>query len=101
VVHETGHHLARDVPGLQRALTEYHATVTEGSTPVPLGEGYKADETFNPRTDDQAWIHRYQGKTGGGEMVSMGLQLLHEDARNLQVRDPELFDLLLDHLREP
>lgn len=49
----------------------------------------------------RAWIHRYQGRTGGGEMVSMGLQLLYQDARNLQLRDPELFDLLLDHLREP
>jgi len=101
VVHETGHHLDRDVPGLKQALVDYHRTVTQGATPRPFGGDYEADETFVPRTDGRTWINRYEGKTGGGEMTPMALQLLYQDPRNLQLRDPRLFDLILDHLREP
>jgi hypothetical protein len=109
-IHETGHHLEYEIPGLQKAVNEFHAKVTAGSERVHMGKGYDADEFYFPRSDGKVWMHNYMGKdysawkhgpdkTHATELTSMGVQYLYECPSSLAKSDPELFDILVDHLR--
>lgn len=98
-VHETVHHLESFMPRTRRRLRAHYQRVTEGATLIHLGEGYRANEFYLPRTDGRTWWHNYQGSTGGREMITMKTELLARDPRRLLQEDPELFDTLITELR--
>jgi hypothetical protein len=102
VVHELGHSLEFETPEIARSRREFYEERTRGEQNRKLREitknnGYDDHELAKP--DD--FTHAYMGKDYGvkgtsedrhSEMVSMGLQLLHEDPVRLAKQDPEYFD---------
>jgi hypothetical protein len=96
-VHELGHSLEYHVPEVALSRQEFYKKRTEGQPlrkmkDVYPGHGY--DDHEETRADH--FVHAYMGKEYGSpnhsEMVSMGLQMLHDDPVGLAKRDPEYFD---------
>jgi len=103
-VHELGHTLEYETPAIARSRREFYDERTRGEQErklrdVTKNRGYEDHEMT--RADD--FTHAYMGKDYGAhlkgtsedrhsEMVSMGLQMLHENPIKLARQDPEYFD---------
>ena len=109
-VHELMHHVATALPTWKREyIREKFAAWTKGSQPQHLGDGYEEDEVYLPRTDGKRWPRhgRYAGKVverSGKlepvEILTESAEALAEDPVAFANDFPELFDLLIDMLRE-
>lgn len=106
IVHETGHFLDQKgwTNGQQnsRYLLGFRDARAPKSTPASalrlFGGGYDAEEMT--RADD--FVHAYVGRESAGsasEVLSMGLQYLYENSRQLATVDPEHFVLTLGILK--
>lgn len=113
VVHEHGHALEHQDPEIGRASLEFLEHRVGGEASVSMNEArgtssYRADEAgrkdrFEDAFGDQA---HYVGKDYGGratEILSMGLQKLHDDPVHFARADPEYFKFVVGvaggHLR--
>lgn len=98
LVHEFMHHFERFAEDFRERMRIYYERATAQAHPRWLGPPYAAHETYKPRTDGKQWLHPYQGFVGAREMITMKVQLLCEDPLALLDEDPQLFELLLEHL---
>lgn len=108
--HEVGHHLESQIPGAQKKVNDFLDKRLAGEKPVSLrekfGDRYRPDEmgakdNFDKLFDRESTAY-YVGKRyidGGTEVLSMGLQLLHDDPKKFAERDPEYFDLIISILQ--
>jgi SPP1 gp7 family putative phage head morphogenesis protein len=109
-VHELIHHVETALPTWKRErIREKFAAWTKGAQPQHLGDGYEEDEVYLQRTDGRRWPRcgRYAGKVVKKDDTLEPVEILTESAEALAedpvafAEDfPELFDLLIDVLRE-
>ncbi len=100
-VHELGHWLEYETPGLQKEAGEFVRRRTAGEQERKLSEitgskAYADHETAKP----DRFYSPYVGKVypdGATEVVSMGLDKLYWGPHELAEEDPEYFDWLLIH----
>ena len=98
IIHELGHCLESRDPEIHRRALEFLDRRTAGETSEWLGDSH--DQAEMTRRDK--FLSPYMGKTYGGdatEIVSMGLEYLTANSRELARDDPEYFDFMIDILR--
>jgi len=110
VVHELGHSLEAWLPSVVDNRVQFYEVRTKGEAFIPMSKAtgnkaYKAEEV----TKKDRFIEPYMGKVylnpdgtpyrHVSEMVSMGVQMLHESPVKLAREDPEFFDWIYDLLR--
>ena len=101
-VHEFGHWLEENVPGLRDKVVRFLKERTEGEIRARLKDGYHANEwTKKDKFIDPYMGKVYEkfGKTYATEVLSMGLEYLYDDPVRLARDDPGMFDFLLRLLR--
>jgi hypothetical protein len=102
IVHEMGHWLETQNPAVQQKVFAFYNKRTEGF-PLQQMLGYSPQELT--RVDH--FIEQYMGKQYSDkdgnleatEILSMGMELFHEDPLRLATEDPEYFDFIFDLLR--
>jgi hypothetical protein len=105
-VHELGHHIEYHVPGVQEACREFLKYRIKGQKPrkfkeVDPGSGYLDDEEgvedeFGKAFGmGQGWYVGKIYKHGATEILSMGLEKLHEDPTGFAEKDPEYCKFIL------
>ncbi|WP_347245369.1 phage minor head protein [Thermogutta sp.] len=107
-VHELIHHIERSLSSEKREhIQTKFDSWTKGAKPEHLGEGYKEDEYYVKRTDGKRWPYdwKYTGKVWPEtrkprELLTMSAQALASDPVAFASEYPELFDLLIDVLRD-
>jgi len=119
LVHELGHHVQHHVAGLHQAALQWRDKVSQVGK--ILWGGMDSKQTpwyYRERTDGKQWLSEYMGRvyfqqqpklliqgrlppedTSRHEVVAEGMKLLFQSPQRVAEQDPELFDLLLDHLR--
>jgi hypothetical protein len=109
-VHEWGHAVEAQVPGLEQLAHDFHAYRTAGETPQKLADlfpahGYEPDEAgVADRWQDHFGETRayYVGKTyehGATEILSMGVEALYRDPAGFARNDPEYAKFIIGVLR--
>lgn len=102
VVHELGHAL-EDKGGLLSKALEFFDRRTEGDlweqlADIHPGRGYDDSE----RVKRDRWLEPYMGKDynrNATELVSMGVQFLHERPAQFAKDDPDMFDFIFNLVR--
>ena len=109
-VHELGHMLEHNKPGIKQRVQDFLAYRVASEAPTPMttvdpGAQYDPGETGRKNHFDRAFPVRsayYVGKDYGGrssEIVSMGLQKLYDAPAELAEKDPEYFAFMVSVLR--
>ena len=96
--HEIGHHLERTIPGAERLCNEFLAHRVGDERPTDLCElgltqvegamGYR-DDFGRVFGEKRAYYVGRKYAHGGTEVLSMGLEALHDDPVGFAKRDPE------------
>lgn len=102
VVHEYGHQIQMNNPGISDAVNEFYENRTKGENAVKLADlfpdaSYDKDEF----TKIDKFFHPYVGRVApgsGGEVVSMGIGEFFSSPEKLLEKDPEHFELIADIL---
>lgn len=102
IVHEIGHAFERGSGVLDRVLAFYDRRTAgdelEQLSALTGNRGYGPTE----RARRDRWLDPYMGKSYGRratEIVSMGLEYMHNDPRRLATDDPDYFDFIFDLVR--
>ena len=111
VIHELGHWLEDTHPEIQDEVDQFYRKRTKGEPLVKLKQlipanGLGEDEI----TRRDKFVHPYIGKhynvpggfvrqKGVTEVLSMGLELMHENPAYLAKKDPEMFDFIYKVVR--
>ena len=99
IVHELGHYVEYRATLARKARLWRNGRAAPGETVKSLGAKFGDDEVA-------LWdkfIDPYVGKSyqsGATEVVSMGLEYLYKDPIAFMKKDPDMFDFLVDLLRE-
>jgi hypothetical protein len=104
-VHEVGHHLEHTVPGAKDLCNSFLKHRTAGDEPVDLvaagltqvagATGYR-DQFARALGDKRApYAGRRYASHGGTEILSMGLEALHDDPIGFAKTDPEWFAFIM------
>ena len=106
VVHEMGHWLENKVPSIKKAVFDFYAQRTKGDKLEKLKDLTGIKYRDNEVAKKDKWINPYIGKwyavgtrQTDTEILSMGLELMWEDAAKLAQQDPEFFDFIYDLIR--
>lgn len=98
IIHELGHHLEFEAPGVRIAAQKFFQKRTQGEKTVPMNKyhrGYRPDEVCKP----DKFIDPYVGKLysdGSTEIISVGLAAYYTDPAQFAKDDPEHFALIYD-----
>lgn len=98
IIHELGHHLEFEAPGVRIAAQKFFQKRTQGEKTVPMNKyhrGYRPDEVCKP----DKFIDPYVGKVysdGSTEIISVGLAAYYTDPAQFAKDDPEHFALIYD-----
>lgn len=102
-VHEIAHSIEYKVPGVSEKVRAWRDRRTAGEEWQKLsdltGSDFYRDNEVAKR---DRFIHPYIGKQYGGkssEVVSMGIQFMHEDAVKFAKDDPDMFGFIFDLVR--
>lgn len=98
VIHELGHILERQAPGVLDKALAFYDRRTAGEALAPIGGNYDTSEV----TRRDRFIDPYMGKDynrTATEVVSMGVQLLATAPERLATEDPDYFDFMYNLLR--
>lgn len=107
-IHEWGHHLEAELPGAKAAAREF-LEYRVGNEPMKsIGDAVgsaafgdergREDDFRKVFGDSAAYVGKYY-KDGYTEVVSMGIERLHEDPAGFAAKDPEYAALILGILR--
>jgi SPP1 gp7 family putative phage head morphogenesis protein len=109
VVHELGHWLEESNPRVHEAALDFLDRRTQGESLARLddllpGHGYDPSEVARPDQFQHPYIGKeyLDEKTGvrrASEVVSMGLEMMHEDAAEFARRDKDHFAFIYDLVR--
>lgn len=102
VVHELGHWLEDHNPELHRQVLEFYDRRTKGYPLEWMGAGFRGDET----TRRDKFMDEYMGKEYvfngdryATEILSMGIEFMHDRPAEFARRDPEMFDFIFNLAR--
>ena len=100
IVHELGHWLEHHVPAVGKAAQSFLKTRTAGEKEASLKEitkkGYGKDEFCKADKFPEAYCGKLYPNFHDTEIVSMGLQFMHDDPVRFAQKDPEYFDFIYD-----
>ena len=97
IIHETAHYMEAKSPGLSKKVKAFYNYRTKDSPLEWLGPGYGPKEM----TRKDRFIDAYMGKDypKATEILSMGMEYMHNDPIRLATKDPEMFDFIFNILR--
>jgi hypothetical protein len=111
-VHELGHWIEANIPGIKRAANDFIAKRFGNEKPINLREmyanyGFNDYETGRKDNFDKLWSDKndprayYVGKSysdGSTEIISMGIEEMYRDPSNFAKKDPEYFEFIVSIL---
>lgn len=102
VVHELGHWIEDNIPGVKRDIADYYDIRTKGDAVASMNKVYNATNfNANEFTKPDKLITPYAGKVmkNGSEMLSVGLEFMYKHPAALAKKDPGLFDFVYKVVR--
>ena len=104
VVHELGHWLDHNHPEIRDEVSDFFNKRTKGEPTQLISDLVERGGYTGEITKKDKFLHPYIGKVYKGspkttEVLSMGLQLMHDNPAYLAKKDPEMFDFIYKVVR--
>jgi hypothetical protein len=98
IIHEFGHALEHQVDVIKYNSSQFFRYRTKDEELKPLksiSENYDDNEYYRADEFSDPYCGKDYGKYGYSELISMGLQKLHEDPAKFAMEDGEYFDMII------